>query len=227
MWNPIVPHAHVPLELAAPSRPRVLHERRPPAAFAQEVSSCSSSVRKNTGQTAKADTHVRTHLHPFAQQATPRRARPIGGGKSRQSSCTSGVATRAKSQKNVAADETRSAPRLIHAPRQAATPARTPPPPQHCWLRRWRSLGGLNPHPGGSKGCAAAASSPPSTQEYITRQSSSKSISLRMTGKMTGKCRTAGNFAKSFQLPASGPGIHTVPSILVGSSLVLDLVVVP
>ena len=49
--------------------------------------------------------------------------------------------------------------------------------------------------------------SPPSAQEYITRQSSSKSISLRMTGKMTGKCRTAGNSAKSFQLPASGPGI--------------------
>ena len=61
--------------------------------------------------------------------------------------------------------------------------------------------------------------SPPSAQEYITRQSSSKSISLRMTGKMTGKCRTAVNFAKSFQLPASGTGIHTVPSILVGSSL--------
>ena len=40
-----------------------------------------------------------------------------------------------------------------------------------------------------------------------------------MTGKMTGKCRTADNSAKSFQLPASGPGIHTVPSILVGSSL--------
>eukprot|EP01043_Picozoa_sp_COSAG02_P064597 COSAG02_NODE_9493_length_2198_cov_24.343927_2_plen_296_part_00 len=61
--------------------------------------------------------------------------------------------------------------------------------------------------------------SPPSAQEYITRQSSSKSISLRMTGKIDGKCRTAGNSAKSFQLPASGPGIHTVPSILVGSSL--------
>ena len=163
--------------------------------------------------------HTRKPPAKPTETVTGRTAQAIGGGKSRQSSCTSGVATRAKSQKNAAADETRSAPRLIHAPRQAATPARTPPPPQHCWLRRWRSLGGLNPHPGGSKGCAAAASSPPSAQEYITRQSSSKSISLRMTGKMTGKCRTAGNSAKSFQLPASGPGIHTVPSILVGSSL--------
>ena len=39
LWNPIVHHAHVPLELAAPSRPRVLHERRPPAAFAERLRS--------------------------------------------------------------------------------------------------------------------------------------------------------------------------------------------
>eukprot|EP01043_Picozoa_sp_COSAG02_P002677 COSAG02_NODE_63_length_43286_cov_54.666412_15_plen_223_part_00 len=173
---------------------------------------------------------TRTHTRPakLTQAETGRsdgeKSQVDGGGNSRQSSSSSGVATRRKSQKNAASDKTRFAPRLIHAPHHAQPSPRSPPTPQHCWLRCWRTSGGSAPTPAAARACAAAASSPPSTHGFSSRHSRSWSISLRMTGKMTGKCRTAGDSAKSFQPPASGSGVHTVPSSLIGSSLVIHSV---
>jgi hypothetical protein len=127
--------------------------------------------------------------------------------------------TRTKQQEMRQLNKTRSAAPQIRAPRQAASPPRLLPPPQHCWLRCRSGSGGSAPTLAAARACAAAASSPPSAQEFSTRQSRSQSISLRMTGKMTGKCRTAGDSAKSFQHPASGSSLYVVPSVLVGSSL--------
>jgi hypothetical protein len=55
------------------------------------------------------------------------------------------------------------------------------------------------PHPGGSKAVRRSAIIAAVHTGAQHRQSNSKSFSLRMTGKMTGKCRTAGDSAKCFQ----------------------------
>eukprot|EP01043_Picozoa_sp_COSAG02_P058816 COSAG02_NODE_7385_length_3039_cov_5.358163_1_plen_238_part_00 len=53
----------------------------------------------------------------------------------RRRSCTN-------QQKMPQLNQTRSAPRLMRAPRQAAAPLCLAPPPHHCWLRHWSGVGG-------------------------------------------------------------------------------------
>jgi hypothetical protein len=55
------------------------------------------------------------------------------------------------------------------------------------------------PHPGGSKAVRRSAIIATVHTGAQHRQSNSKSFSLRMTGKMTGKCSTTGDSAKCFQ----------------------------
>ena len=90
------------------------------------------------------------------------------------------------------------------SPRQAVNPPHLSPPPQHCWLRCWSGAGGPAPTPGAARACAAAPSSPLSVHTRHSRvqhrQPNSQSILLRMTGKMTGKCSTAGDFVQVFPL---------------------------
>ena len=137
-----------------------------------------------------------------------------GGGNSRQSSSSSGVATRRKPQKNVAADKTRFAPARIGAPRQAASPPSSPPRAQHCWLR-CRSSTGDPPQPGGSKGVRRSAIIAAVRTGVQHRQPNSQSILLRMTGKMTGKCSTAGDFVQVFPLIREiDPSLRILTSLL-------------
>jgi len=61
-------------------------------------------------------------------------------------------------------------------------------------------LGRPSPQPGGSKGVRRSAIIAAVRTGVQHRQPNSQSILLRMTGKMTGKCSTAGDFVQVFPL---------------------------